>query len=157
MQDDRDGQTTNGYANTTEVWKVLTRSRFDMWTPRMRGKWLSANRWLFVKEMKLKSSKALEDCLVLSIMIARKMLRKEIHSRQSCHPLPCCGLTNLLYGIPTLHMLAAKCWEWMWDFLGRIITDMTIVIPRFKLFTSNIFAFTSGRIVQKWKDKEYFV
>ena len=79
MYDDRDGQTTNGYANTTEVWKVLTSSRFDMWTPRTRGKWLSANRWLFVKEMKLKSSTTPEDRLMLSIMIAWKTLKEDIH------------------------------------------------------------------------------
>ena len=87
MQDDRDGQTTNGYANTTEVWKVLTRSRFDMWTPRMGGKWLQANKCLFVHEMKLKSSKAFEDLLMLSIMTAWKMLMEEVHWMQLSSPM----------------------------------------------------------------------
>ena len=31
-----------------EIWKGLMRRRFDMWSPIMGGKWLSANIWLFV-------------------------------------------------------------------------------------------------------------
>ena len=58
-----------------------------MWTPRMGGKWLQANKCLFVHEMKLKSSKAFEDLLMLSIMTAWKMLMEEVHWMQLSSPM----------------------------------------------------------------------
>ena len=39
-----------------------------MRTPKTRGKWLLTNKWLFVKEMKLKFAKAPKDRQLLSIM-----------------------------------------------------------------------------------------
>ena len=63
-----------------EVWKVLMRHRYDMWTPRIGGKWLPTTRWPFVQGNRmLKIIRWLRNNETLGEVVYGREIKSESH------------------------------------------------------------------------------